>query len=103
MTWFRWENNDLILHVKIQPGASHSEFAGLHGENLKVRIHAPAIEGRANDELVAFLCKHFAASKSRISIEHGALGKIKTIRIQAAGQLPEALSLLGLRAAPDLH
>lgn len=103
MSWFRWDHGDLILHVKIQPGASRSEFAGLHGEKLKVRIHAPAIEGRANDELVAFLCHSFATSKSRISIEHGALGKMKTLRIQAADQLPEALLLLGLVPAPGSH
>lgn len=101
MTWFRWDNADLILQVKIQPGASCSEFAGLHGESLKLRIHAPAIEGRANDELVAFLCRSFATSKNRVSIERGALGRMKSLRIQAPGQLPQPLLLLGLTPAPQ--
>ena len=96
MTWFRWDNTDLILHVKIQPGARRSEFAGLHGDNLKLRIHAPAIEGRANDELVAFVSHSFGTSKHRVSIERGGLGRMKALRIQAPGQLPDALVQLGL-------
>jgi uncharacterized protein len=100
MSWYRWDDADLILHVKIQPGASRSEFAGLHGEHLKLRIHAPAIEGRANDELLAFLCRSFATSKSRVSIERGALGRMKSLRIQTPFQLPESLLSLGLTAAP---
>jgi uncharacterized protein (TIGR00251 family) len=100
MTWFRWDAADLILQVRIQPGASRSEFAGLHGEHLKVRIHAPAIEGRANDELLTFLCQSFATGKSRVSIERGALGRMKSLRVHAPGQLPEALLQLGLTPAP---
>jgi uncharacterized protein len=99
MSWFRWDNADLILNVKIQPGASCSEFAGLHGETLKLRIHAAPIEGRANDELLAFMCRSFATSKSRISIERGVLSRLKSLRIQAPSQLPAALLSLGLTLA----
>lgn len=103
MTWFRWDNADLILQVKIQPGASRSEFAGLHGESLKLRIRAPAIEGRANDELVAFVSYSFGTSKNRVSIERGGLGRMKSLRIQAPGQLPEALVALGLTPSAGAH
>jgi uncharacterized protein len=96
MNWFCWDGAALLLYLKLQPGASRSEFAGLHGEQLKVRIHAPAIEGRANAELLAFLSARFAASKSSISIERGELGRVKTVRISAPRQLPEALLQLGL-------
>ena len=99
MNWFRWHDQDLILNIKIQAGASRSEFAGLHGEFLRVRIHAPAVEGRANDELLTFMCQCFATSKNRICIERGLLSRIKSLRIQVPGQLPTVLVSLGLTAS----
>lgn len=96
MNWFRWDGAALLLNLKLQPGASRSEFAGLHGELLKIRIRASAIEGRANAELLAFLSGGFAVSKSNISIERGELSRIKTVRIHTPGQLPDALLNLGL-------
>ena len=99
MSWFRWEQGDLILNVKIQPGASRNEFAGLYGSNLRLRIHAPASEGRANDELLKFLSERFATAKQRIAIERGASSRIKSLRIQIPSQLPAELVSLGLTAA----
>jgi uncharacterized protein (TIGR00251 family) len=96
MSWFHWDGTALLLQLKLQPGASRSELAGLHGNQLKVRIHAPAIEGRANAELLTFLSTSFAVGKSCISIERGELGRIKTVRIVAPRQLPEVLLKLGL-------
>ncbi|MGE0114733.1 MAG: DUF167 family protein [Steroidobacteraceae bacterium] len=98
MNWFRWDGADLILQLKIQPGARRSEFAGLHGERLKLRIHAAAVAGRANAELQAFLCTTFATGKSNIHIEQGELGRIKCVRIQTPRKLPDELSALGLSA-----
>ena len=37
----RRDGDDLLLVVHAQPGASRSEFAGLHGEAVKIRIQAP--------------------------------------------------------------
>ena len=96
MSWFRWDHADLILNVKIQPGASRNEFAGLYGANLRLRIHASAIEGRANDELIMFLCERFATARHRVAIERGASSRIKSLRIQIPSQLPAELVMLGL-------
>ena len=99
MNWFRWQDDDLILNIKIQASASRSEFAGIYGEFLRVRIHAPAVEGRANDELLTFICRSFATTRNRICIERGLLSRIKSLRIQVPGQLPTALVSLGLTAS----
>ena len=96
MSWYRWDNDDLLLAVKLQPGASRSEFAGLHGENLKLRIHAPATDGKANDELVAFLACAFHLAKNRIQIERGEFTRTKMLRIDAPRDIPSALVELGL-------
>ena len=100
MPWFRWQGADLLLEAKIQPDASRSEFAGMHGEHLKIRIHAPAVDGKANTELVAFLAQAFATSKSQIHIERGESGRIKSLRVCIPRQLPDALLTLGLSPGP---
>jgi uncharacterized protein (TIGR00251 family) len=44
------------LTVKIVPKASRTEIAGIEEDGtLKVRLTAPPVEGKANDELIAFL------------------------------------------------
>jgi len=70
----------VALHIKAQPAASRSEFAGLYGEDaIKIRLAAPAVEGAANKELVKFLSKQFKTPKSSVHFKSGETSKIKTI------------------------
>jgi len=43
------------LAIKVVPNAPRSAVAGWLGEALKVKVHAPPVEGRANEELCSFL------------------------------------------------
>jgi hypothetical protein len=43
--WYRWDGDDLILSLKIQPKASRDELAEPLGDALKVRITAPPVDG----------------------------------------------------------
>lgn len=89
---YQWTDGDLLLVCHLQPKASKSEFSGLHGDALKVRIQAPPIEGKANSELVKFLAKQFGVSKSAVSIISGELNRHKRVRITQPQRLPaEAL------------
>jgi uncharacterized protein (TIGR00251 family) len=89
----------LVLNVKLQAKASRNEFAGLQAETLRLRIRAPAIEGRASEDLIAFLSSSFGVSTNRVQIERGRLSRIEKVRIQVASQLPDELVSLGLIAA----
>jgi uncharacterized protein (TIGR00251 family) len=57
--WLRevadWRRATLTLSIHVQPAAKRSEIVGLHGDALKVRLAAPAIDGRANAALLEFL------------------------------------------------
>lgn len=89
-SFYQWADGDLILVCHLQPKASKSEFAGLHGDALKVRIQAPPVEGKANAELVKFLAKQFGVSKSAVSIISGELNRHKRVRITQPDKIPAA-------------
>lgn len=92
MAWFRWDGEDLILDCHLQPKASKDEFAGLHGERLKIRLTAPPVEGKANAHLLAFLGKTFGVAKSLVVLESGELNRQKRVRIRAPQKLPAELA-----------
>jgi uncharacterized protein (TIGR00251 family) len=71
----------VILDLHVQPGAARSEFAGKHGERIKVRLAARAIDGKANEALVAFLAEHFKVAKSRVRIVSGLKSRQKRVVI----------------------
>ena len=54
-SWRRDRDGAVVLTLHVQPGAGRSEFAGMYGDALKLRLAAPPIEGKANAELIRFL------------------------------------------------
>ncbi|HSX72255.1 MAG TPA: DUF167 domain-containing protein [Pseudomonas sp.] len=98
MSWFRWDGEDLLLDCHLQPKASRDEFAGLHGERLKIRLTAPPVEGKANAQLQAFLAGAFGVAKSQVVLESGELNRQKRVRIRAPRTLPD---LPGLTVRPS--
>ena len=95
MSWFRWDEADLLLDCHLQPRASKDEFAGLHGERLKIRLTAPPLDGKANAQLLAFLAVAFGVAKSQVSLESGEQSRQKRVRIRQPQRLP---ALPGLTA-----
>ncbi|AYC31130.1 YggU family protein [Pseudomonas cavernae] len=93
MSWHRWDGDDLILDCHLQPKASCDEFAGLHGERLKIRLTAPPVEGKANAQLLKFLAAAFGVAKSQVRLESGELNRQKRVRIHSPKRLPAELKL----------
>lgn len=84
---------DLILDCRLQPKASSDEIVGDLGDELKIRITAPPVDGKANAHLTRFLAKSFGVSKSQVVIEKGELGRSKRIRIQSPEKIPAKLNI----------
>ena len=68
----------------MQPGASRTEFAGRHGERIKVRLAARAVDGKANQALVEFLAQHYRVPKRNVRIESGLKSRQKRVVIEGA-------------------
>ena len=75
--------------VKAVPGASRSGIVGWLGEDLKVRIQAPATDGKANDALCEFLAAEFGLPKNAVRIASGFSSRKKIV--EADGLSREAL------------
>lgn len=69
------------LRVQVIPNAKTSEIVGKFDGVWKVRLHAPPIEGRANEELIRLLSEKLDCAPSEIDIEKGAGSKYKTISV----------------------
>ena len=68
----------LILHVL--PNAPKSQIIGLHGEVLKIKIQAPPVDGKANQEIQNFLSRFFEIAKNRVVIVGGETARAKRVR-----------------------
>ena len=89
-------NDDgLVLRLYIQPKASRDSIVGLHGDEVKVAITAPPVDGQANSHLVKFLGKQFRVAKSQVVIEKGELGRHKQIKIINPQQIPPEIAACG--------
>lgn len=69
------------LAIKAVPNAPRSAVVGWLGEALKVKVHAPALEGRANDELCEFLADALALPHRAVTVLQGDKSRQKILHI----------------------
>jgi hypothetical protein len=73
--------DSVTLAVRAQPGAKKTAIVGIYGEGtraqLKVAVHAPPLDGRANEALIAFLAETFGLPKSAVALVSGELSRNK--------------------------
>ncbi len=84
---WRYEGSDLMLSLRVQPGAGKTEPAGRYGEvALRLRLAAPAHEGKANRACIRFLAKALGVPPASVTILHGQSSRDKLLRIADAPQ-----------------
>lgn len=70
------------ITVHVTPRAKRSEIRGILDDgSIRIRVHAQAEEGKANDELLSYLGKILDIPKSRIEIVAGLYSRKKIIVI----------------------
>ena len=84
VTWLRAEKSgDVIVDIHVIPNASRTQAEGLHDGALRVRLHAPPVDGKANLALMAWLADTLAIAKSQVSLVRGQTSKRKQLRVHA--------------------
>ena len=68
--------------VRVQPRASRSEVDGLHGDALKIRVHAPPVDGAANEAVIEVLAEALAVPRRAITIVTGQTARTKVVEVE---------------------
>lgn len=69
------------LQVKVKPNAHESSLVQQEDGSWLARLKAPPVDGKANQELIALIARHFSVRKAQISIKAGASGRVKLVEI----------------------
>jgi len=70
------------LELKTIPNAPRNEIVGWLGTALKVKVHAPAVEGKANDELIDFLAEKLGVHRRSVTLLRGDKSRQKVVQIE---------------------
>jgi len=81
------------LRLRIQPRASRTEIAGLHGALLRIRLAAPPVDGAANEELVRFLAKLLGVPVRSVEVTAGHASRQKTVTVTGVDPVAAAGAL----------
>ena len=73
-------NQGLILKLYVQPAAKKTEVVGLVNDEIKIRLAAPPVDGKANKVLLKFLKK--SLKKYSFQLLEGELSRHKSIFIE---------------------
>jgi uncharacterized protein (TIGR00251 family) len=81
--------------IKAIPNAPRSEVVGWLGDALKIKVHAPPVEGRANEVLREFLADELGLPRRAVTVLRGDTSRQKLLRIDGLS-LVEVKAKLGL-------
>lgn len=82
MNWYQIRENGVSLSIRVQPRASRNEISGILGEELKIALTSPPVDGEANKACIEFLAKLFSCPKKKVVIESGLTGRSKRIFLE---------------------
>ena len=76
----------LELWLRVQPGPGKGSVVGRYGDRIKIRVAAPAVDGKANVALIRFLAREFGVKQGQIRLAGGARSRDKRVVIDGPGQ-----------------
>ena len=71
----------VTLTVRVQPRSPRNEIVGEHAGAIKIKIAAPPVDGKANEECRRFLAKLLRVSATSVEIISGDSSRDKVVRI----------------------
>ena len=90
--WWTTCEAGLQLRVRAVPGARITAVTGVHGgDELRVRLAAPAVDGRANEELRRFLAHAFGTRRSAVRVLRGRRSRRKVVQVVGVSRPPPGL------------
>jgi uncharacterized protein len=75
-----------LIAVWACPGAKKDALDGCYQDRLKVRVAAPAVDGKANAALAAYMAKVLGVPGRAVTVASGQTGRRKTLRVEPGTQ-----------------
>ena len=84
----REKNGDVLIDIHVVPNAAKTVMMGLYGETgqqaLRLRLHAPPVDGKANQALVKWLAGGLGVPQQAVTLNRGETSRRKQLRLSAA-------------------
>jgi uncharacterized protein len=70
-----------VIQIKVKPNSRTSLLEQKDDGTWLAQIKSPPVDGKANEELLALVAKHFKCRKSDVSIKTGGSSRMKLVQI----------------------
>jgi uncharacterized protein (TIGR00251 family) len=92
----------VVFTVKVVPGSSRTQIAGLLNGMVKIRLSAAPEKGKANKLLVDFLAKQLGVRSKAVSIISGHKTAVKRVQVSGirAQQIAQLIKHSNLNETP---
>ena len=87
--WWWTVDGGIEIAVRAVPGAKKSAIADIGNDHVRIRLAAPAVEGKANEALVRFVAEWFGVRATSVELVSGEKGRVKRLRIAGAQAPPD--------------
>jgi uncharacterized protein len=92
--WLKQTPNGFTLLIYCQPGAKQTKVVGVHDDQLKISLQAPAQDNKANELLLSWLSKQIKVPQKQIQLISGHKGRNKRLEIWGPIQLDQIIANL---------
>jgi uncharacterized protein (TIGR00251 family) len=93
----RWDGDDLIVDVRVQPRASHNQVGAVEHGRLKIYTTAAPADGKANTAVQRLLAAYLGVARSQVVLQSGASARNKRFAVRAPSAIPAALCIAAPR------
>ena len=87
--WWRGVDAGIEISVRVVPGAKKSAVADVTPDYVRIRVAAPAVEGKANSELIRFVAEWCDVRTSAVEIVSGDTTRTKRVRVTGRQSPPD--------------
>lgn len=85
--WIEDRPEGCRLALRVLPNASRTEFAGEAEGRLRIRLHAPPVDGKANRALADWLAEVFQIRSRQVSLLDGERSRSKSVLLEGQSAL----------------
>jgi len=76
--------SDVVIEVRVKPNSRDSALEQRADGTWLAHVKVAPVDGKANEELIGLVAKHFGCRKSAVSITRGGSGRVKLVRIEGS-------------------